>query len=147
MKYNCLFKYAAVKAVTGRKARWIVMSQKAENSNEIFRFPIEGRVTKLMAGELREAILPVVVLAEEIEIEIDLLRVTEIDFGGLSFLVEMKLTAMSLGKTLRFIRYSTPVAEILGISGLTEFFSFQRFNKEIILQKLAQVPDYMSEQE
>ena len=147
MKYNCLFKYAAVKAVTGRKARWIVMSQKAENSNEIFRFPIEGRVTKLMGGELREAILPVVVLAEEIEIEIDLLRVTEIDFGGLSFLVEMKLTAMSLGKTLRFIRYSTPVAEILGISGLTEFFSFQRFNKEIILQKLAQVPDYMSEQE
>ena len=147
MKYNCLFKYAAVKSVTGRKARWIVMSQKAENSNEIFRFPIEGRVTKLMGGELREAILPVVVLAEEIEIEIDLLRVTEIDFGGLSFLVEMKLTAMSLGKTLRFIRYSTPVAEILGISGLTEFFSFQRFNKEIILQKLAQVPDYMSEQE
>jgi anti-anti-sigma regulatory factor len=147
MKYNCLFKYAAVKAVTGRKAGWIVMSQTAENSNEIFRFPIEGRVTKLMVGELREAILPVVVLAEEIEIEIDLLRVTEIDFGGLSFLVEMKLTAMSLGKTLRFIRYSTPVAEILGISGLTEFFSFQRFNKEIILQKLAQVPDYMSEQE
>ena len=147
MKYNCLFKYAAVKAVTGRKAGWIVMSQKAENSNEIFRFPIEGRVTRFMVGELREAILPVVVLADEIEMEIDLLHVTEIDFGGLSFLVEMKLTAMSLGKTLRFIRYSTPVAEILGISGLTEFFSVQRFNKEIILQKLGQVPDYMSEQE
>jgi hypothetical protein len=59
----------------------------------------------------------------------------------------MKLTAFSLGKTLRFIRYSTPVAEILGISGLTEFFGAQRFNREIILQKLGQVPDYMSEQE
>jgi anti-anti-sigma regulatory factor len=147
MKYNCLFKYAAVKSVTGRKAGWLLMSQKAGDSKEIFRFPIEGRVTRLMVGELREAILPVVVLAEEIEIEIDLLRVTEIDFGGLSLLVEMKLTAMSLGKSLRFIRYSKPVAEILGISGLTEFFGAQRFNREIILQKLGQVPDYMSEQE
>ena len=147
MKYNCLFKYAAVKSVTGRKAGWIVMSQKAGNSKEIFRFPIEGRVTTLMMGELREAIFPVVVLADEIEIEIDLLHVTEIDFGGLSFLVEMKLTAFSLGKTLRFIRYSRPVAEILGISGLTEFFSSQRFDKEIILQELGQVPDYMGERE
>lgn len=100
-----------------------------------------------MVGELREAILPVVVLADEIEIEIDLLHVTEIDFGGLSFLVEMKLTAISLGKTLRFIGYSKQIAEILGISGLTDFFSVQQFNKESILQKLGQVPDYMSERD
>jgi anti-anti-sigma regulatory factor len=99
-----------------------------------------------MVGELREAILPVIVLAEEIEIEIDLLRVCEIDFPGLLLLVETKLTAISLGKTLRFIRYSTPVAEILGMSGLTEFFSIQRFDKEIILQKLEQIPDYTSKQ-
>jgi anti-anti-sigma regulatory factor len=123
------------------------MSQKAGNSNGLFRFPIEGRVTRLMVGELKEAILPVVILADEIEIEIDLLHVTEIDFGGLSLLVEMKLTAISLGKTLRFIRYSKPVAEILGRSGLTDFFSVQQFNKENILQKLGHVPDYMGERD
>jgi anti-anti-sigma regulatory factor len=97
--------------------------------------------------ELREAILPVIVLAEEIEIEIDLLNVKEIDFAGLLMLVEIKLTAISLDKTVRFIRYSQPIAEILGKSGLTEFFSIQRLDKEIILHKLGQIPDYLSEQE
>ncbi|MFZ2160759.1 MAG: STAS domain-containing protein [Sideroxyarcus sp.] len=145
MKYNCLFKYAAVRSVTGRKAGWIVMSHKAGNCNGVFQLPIEGRVTRFMVGELKEAILPVIVLAEEIEIEIDLLRVTEIDFVGLLLLVEIKLSAITLGKTVRFIRYSTPVAEILGISGLTDFFNIQRFDKESILQKLGQVPDYMNE--
>jgi hypothetical protein len=123
------------------------MSHKAGNCKETFRFPIEGRVTRFMVGELREAILPVIVLADEIEIEMDLLHVTEIDFAGLLLLVETKLTAMSLGKTVRFIRYSTPVAEIVWISGLMDFFSVPQFNRESILQKLGQVPDYLGEQE
>ena len=123
------------------------MSHKAGICNEIFQFPIEGRVTRFMVGELREAILPVIVLADETKIEIDLLQVTEIDFPGLLLLVETKLTAISLGKTLRFIRYSTPVAEILGISGLTDFFNLLQFDKESILLKLEQVPDYLGEQE
>ena len=122
------------------------MSHKAGNCSEMFRFPIEGRVTRLMVQELREAILPVVVLADEIEIEIDLSHVTEVDFGGLSLLVETKLTAISLGKKLRYVRYSTPVAEILGMSGLTDFFSTPQFDKDSILQKLEQVPDYLGEQ-
>jgi anti-anti-sigma regulatory factor len=100
-----------------------------------------------MVGELREAILSVIVLADEVEIEIDLSHVIEIDFGGLSLLVETKLTAISLGKRIRFIRYSTPVAEILGMTGLTDFFSVPLFDKESILQKLGKVPDYMGEQE
>lgn len=99
-----------------------------------------------MVRELREAIFPVVFLADEIEIEIDLSHVTEIDFGGLSLLVETKLTAISLGKKLRFVSYSTPVTEILGMSGLTEFFSAPQFDKDSILQKLEQVPDYLDEQ-
>lgn len=123
------------------------MSYKAEICNVIFQLPIEGKVTRFMVGELREAILPVIIHADEIEIEIDLLHVTEIDFSGLLLLVETKLTAISNGKTLRFIRYSKPVAEILGISGLTDFFSIRKFNKESILQMLRQVPDYMGEQE
>jgi len=123
------------------------MSHKAGNCNEILRFPIKGRVTRIMVGELREAIFPVVVLANEIKIEIDLLHVTEIDFAGLLLLVETKLSAMSLGKTVRFIRFSTPVAEILWISGLTDFFSVPQIDRESILQKLGQVPDYMGEQE
>lgn len=123
------------------------MSHKAGNCNEIFRIPIGGRVTRLMVRELREAILPGIVLADEVEIEIDLSHVIEIDFGGLSLLVETKLTAISLGKRVRFIRYSTPVAEILGMSGLTDFFSVPQFDKESILQKLGQIPDYLGKQE
>lgn len=123
------------------------MSHKAGSCNELFQLPIEGRVTRFMAGELREAILPVIVLAEEIEIEIDLLHVTEIDYVGLLLLVETKLTAISLGKTLRFIGYSTPVVEILGISGLTDFFSVRQFDRDNILQMLERVPDYMGERE
>jgi anti-anti-sigma regulatory factor len=121
------------------------MSHKARFCNEIFQLPIEGRVTRFMVRELREAILPVIVFADEIKIEIDLLQVSEIDFPGLLLLVETKLTAISLGKTVRFIRYSTPVAEILGRSGLTDFFSVPQFDKVSILQKLEQVPDYMGE--
>jgi anti-sigma B factor antagonist len=123
------------------------MSHKAGNCKEIFQLPIEGRVTRFMVHELREAILPGIVLADEVEIEIDLSHVIEIDFGGLSLLVETKLTAISLGKTVRFIRHSKPVAEILGISGLTDFFSDQRFSKRGILHKLGQIPDYLGEQE
>jgi ABC-type transporter Mla MlaB component len=100
-----------------------------------------------MVRELREAILSGIVLADEVEIEFDLSHVIEIDFGGLSLLVETKLTAISLGKRVRFIRYSTPVAEILGMSGLTDFFSVPQFDKESILQKLGQIPDYLGKQE
>jgi anti-anti-sigma regulatory factor len=123
------------------------MSHKAGVCIGIFQLPIEGRVTRLMASELREAILPAIVLADEIEIEVDLLLVTEIDFVGLLLLVETKLTAISLGKTLRFIRHSKSVAEILGMSGLTDFFSDLQLDKESILRKLGQIPDYMRERE
>ena len=98
-----------------------------------------------MLGELREAILSVIDRADEIEL--DLLHVAEIDFAGLLLMVETKLTAISRGKTLRFIAYSKPVAEILGKSGLTDFFSIPQFSKENILQKLGQIPDYLGKQE
>ena len=117
------------------------MLRKAGFRSEIFQIPIEGKVTSCMVGELREAILPVIVQAHEIEI--DLLQVAEIDFAGLLLMVETKLTATSQGKALNFIRYSRPVAEILGMSGLTEFFCAPRFNKEYILHLLEQIPDYM----
>lgn len=123
------------------------MSHKAGIYNEMFQLPIEGKVTSTMVGELWEAIMPAIIHAEEVEIEIDLLHVTEIDFAGLLLMVEMKLTAISYGKSLRFIRYSTPVAEILGLSDLTDFFSVPRFSKESILEKLGQIPDYMRERE
>jgi anti-anti-sigma regulatory factor len=136
---------ATAKPVTGWEVRWVVMSHKPGICSEKFQFPIEGKVTSLMLGELREAILSVIDRADEIEL--DLLHVAEIDFAGLLLMVETKLTAISRGKTLRFIAYSKPVAEILGKSGLTDFFSIPQFSKENILQKLGQIPDYLGKQE
>ena len=121
------------------------MVHRAGFRSEIFQIPIEGKVTSCMVGELREAILPVIVQAHEIEI--DLLQVAEIDFAGLLLMVETKLTATSQGKALNFIGYSRPVAEILGMSGLTEFFCTSRLDKENILLLLDQIPNYMGGRE
>ncbi len=121
------------------------MSHKAGVCNELFQFSIESKITSFMVGELREAILPVIAYADEMEIEIDLLHVDEIDFEGLLLMVEIKLSALSQGKALRFVRHSRAVAEILWISGLIEFFSTPRFCRESALLKLGQVPDYFEE--
>lgn len=73
-----------------------------------------------MVGELREAILPVIYRSQEVEI--DLSQVGRIDFAGLLLMVDVKLTALAQGKTLRFCRYNPAVAELLEASGLTDFF-------------------------
>lgn len=104
------------------------MSQNAKNSDEIFRFSIEGSVTDCMVDELREAILSVIVRSEEIEI--DLSRVSRIDSAGLLLMIDAKLEALTREKSLHFVHYSKPVAEVLEQSGLVEFFAHPRLGRE-----------------
>ncbi len=87
---------------------------------EVFRFSIEGKVTQSMVDELKEAILPVISRSQEIQI--DLSTISEIDFAGLSLMVDAKLTAIERGKSMHFTGHSEPVIEILEISGLKGFF-------------------------
>ena len=101
------------------------MMRKTKDSGEVFQFSIEGQVTSCMVAELREAILPVISRSQEIEIDLSL--VSNIDLAGLLLMVDAKLTALSQKKTLRFIRYSKPVTEIMELSGLVGFFDFSRF--------------------
>lgn len=68
-------------------------------------------MTASMVGELGEAIRPAIAAAEKIEI--DLSRVSEIDFAGLRLMVEAKLDAIEMDKRLRFTGHSEPVVEIL----------------------------------
>lgn len=108
------------------------MARKIETGGEVFRFSVEGEVTSSMVGELREAIFPAIIRDQKIEteIEIDLSRVSEIDFAGLLLMLEIKLTACARGKALRFIGHSKPVAEIMKLSGLADFFGVSHFFRE-----------------
>jgi anti-sigma B factor antagonist len=108
------------------------MARKIEISGEVFQFSVEGEVTSCMVGELREAIFPAITHDQEIEteIEIDLSRVSEIDFAGLLLMLEIKLTASARGKALRFIGHSKPVTEIMKLSGLADFFGASHFYRE-----------------
>jgi anti-anti-sigma factor len=110
------------------EGRVLLMAGKIETSGEVFRFSVEGEVTSRMVGELREAIFPAI--TRDQEIEIDLSRVSEIDFAGLLLMLEIKLTASARGKALRFIEHSKPVAEIMKLSGLADFFGVSHFYRE-----------------
>ncbi len=105
------------------------MADKIETGGEVFRLSVEGAVTSHMVGELREAIFPAITRDQEVEteIEIDLSRVSEIDLAGLLLMLELKLAASSCGKALRFIEHSRPVAEIMRLSGLADFFGVSHF--------------------
>lgn len=96
------------------------MVHKVRMDRDVFRFSIEGRITSSMVEELKEAILPVIVYSQEIEI--DLSRVSEIDLEGLRLMVDAKLEAISRDKMLRFTGHSKPVADIMGLCNLDDFF-------------------------
>jgi anti-anti-sigma regulatory factor len=143
----CSGKATASQPESGWEAKWAVMLRKARICSEKFQFPIEGKLTSGMVNELREAILPAIVRAREIEIEIDLLQVSEIDFAGLLLMVETKLKALEHGKTLRFIRYSRAVVEILAKSELADFFSAPGFGQENPHHPPTQEPNASAKQE
>ncbi len=90
------------------------------SKKHMFHFDIEGEMTIFRAGELKEAILPVI--ANNDEIEIDLSKVTEIDGAGLQLMIAVKLEAWQHHKELHFIGHSAPVTAAIDICGLSNFF-------------------------
>ena len=68
-------------------------ARKVKTSDEVSCFSIEGKLTASMVDELREAILPVIVRLQAIEI--DLSRVSEIDLAGLRLMVDVRFEALA----------------------------------------------------
>ena len=93
------------------------------NAKEFIHFPIEGELTRLSTGKLREAIFPII--ASNDEIEIDLSRVTEVDEAGMQLLVSVKFEATLRDKTLRYAGYSKPVLDMIDLFDLGRFFDGQ----------------------
>jgi anti-anti-sigma factor len=91
------------------------------SEEEVLRFSIEGEMTASMVDELREAIFPVIAISRKIEI--DLSRVSEIDFAGVGLLMEAKLEANALDRELHFIGYSQPVVEMLALCDSGEYWN------------------------
>lgn len=96
------------------------MAHKNKTDAKVFQLSIEGEMTIFRAEELKEAILPVIVNHEEIEI--DLSHVTEIDGAGLMLMISVKLEAWQHKKVLRFVGHSGPITEAVDICDLSTFF-------------------------
>jgi anti-sigma B factor antagonist len=81
---------------------------------------IEGEMTIYTAEALKERLMGA--LLECTEIELDLSGVTEIDSAGQQLLVLAKLESMIDNKTLRLVRHSPAVVEVIDLCGLAGFF-------------------------
>jgi len=97
------------------------MARKAKN--EVMHLAIEGELTIFRAQELREAIIPVITVSDEVEI--DLSSVTEVDASGMQLLVATKLEAVLRGKTLHYSGHSKAVLEMIDLCDLGGFFGDQ----------------------
>jgi anti-anti-sigma regulatory factor len=85
-----------------------------------FHCAIEGCMTSALTEELREAILPAIMGAEEIVI--DLSQVSAIDYSGAMLMAEARQEASACGKALHFIGHSRPVLEFLERHGMNGSF-------------------------
>lgn len=81
---------------------------------------IEGEMTIYTAEELKAGLIGM--LKECNELELDLSRVTELDSAGQQLLVLAKLESMIESKTLRLVRHSPAVVEVIDLCGLAGFF-------------------------
>ena len=87
------------------------------------RIVIEGELTIYTVAELKDKILGGLLTNDELGV--DLTKVSEIDGAGLQLLVMAKQSAMALKKTLLIIAHSPVVAELVDLSGLSNFFGDQ----------------------
>lgn len=83
--------------------------------------PIQGELTIFTATASKARLLGILDGAST-TIEVDLADVTEIDTAGLQLMVMVKREAAARGKTLRFIRHSDPVMDLMDLCDLAGLF-------------------------
>ena len=81
---------------------------------------IDGELTVYRVGELKQQLLPA--LLDAVELEIDLAGVTEIDTAGVQLLIAMKRSAAATDRQLRLHGHSAPVLDALNLLGLAAYF-------------------------
>ena len=98
---------------------------KAENDqygNMVTTVKCHGKVTSQTAGELREAVKPLLALGGRIIINLS--DVNYLDSSGLGALVGLKLTAVKQGFCILEFAEATPrILDLLRISNLTQLLS------------------------
>ena len=96
------------------------MPRRAKANEKVLQLKIEGEMTIFRATELKDAILPLILSIQEIEI--DLSRVTDIDAAGLQLMISAKIESWEHNKTLRFTGHSAAVTDAIDLCGLSAFF-------------------------
>lgn len=91
-----------------------------EHTNGRCHVAIQDEMTIFVAQEMHEALMPV--LMEASDIEIDLSQVTEMDGAGLQLMLSTKLTANKRGASLSFVRHSAVVQEVLDLTDTIGIF-------------------------
>lgn len=81
---------------------------------------IQGEMTIFTAMDMKSRLLDT--LAGANEIEIDLSEVAEMDCAGLQLMIMTKQEAVAHGKTLRFVKHSAAVVEVLDLCDMSRFF-------------------------
>lgn len=96
------------------------MSSMDKTAEKVLKLAIKGEMTIFQAGEQKQAILNMVSLVPEVEV--DLSQVTEIDAAGLQLLMSAKLEAWQQSKVIRFVGHSAAITEAIDLCGLSTFF-------------------------
>lgn len=93
-----------------------------ESNNTVTTIKCHGRVVSDTAGQVREAVKPLI--PQGGRILIDLTDVEHLDSSGLGTLVGLKASAVNAGYcTLELVNLTPRIAELLRITKLTQLFS------------------------
>lgn len=87
-------------------------------SSNVFR--VEGEMTIYNAAALKQQLDSL--LAESVQLEIDLSQVSEIDTAGLQLLILAKKECTERSGQLRLVGHSQPVLDVLDLCNMANFF-------------------------
>jgi anti-anti-sigma factor len=86
------------------------------------RIAVNGEMTIYTAAEVREKLLVPIANCRDTEIEVDLANVTDMDTAGQQLLIAAKIASVARRNSLRLVRHSPAVLEVLDLYGLGRFF-------------------------
>lgn len=93
-----------------------------EKDDACCRIAISGEMTIYTAIEAREKLLTPIAGCRGTEIEVDLSNVSEMDTAGQQLLIAAKIASTARHNTLRLVRHSQAVIDVLDLYGLGRFF-------------------------
>jgi anti-sigma B factor antagonist len=86
------------------------------------RIAIHGDMTVYTVGQGREKLLVPIAGCRDTQIEVDLAEVSDMDTAGQQLLIAARITSVARRNSLRLVRHSAAVREVLDLYGLDRFF-------------------------